>query len=317
IQDDRILLKSFLNRDIKIEAKAIPGYDFKQWEVYDTKSNTDLVVYKENWKYYDGNQVPGNNWTQASFNDNSWKTGNAPLGYGGLGHTTTISYGSNANNKYTTAYFRKKVTITNLSTKDDFEVTVLADDGAVVYVNGQEVGRLNMPPGTISHSTFSTTYNNGAYGTFTVPKNILKEGVNQLAVEVHQVDLKSSDLIMDLKMTCAGASQSNPGEVHTNPVYSGILSSNMTLRAIYEDSGSSMAIIDGKDSDAVLYPTSADEYIIIQDALGEPVRIIDLSGTTVLTTKCSSFKETISLDKLQKGMYIVNVGSKSFKVIKK
>lgn len=317
ITDDQILMKSFRGREVEIEAMSIPGYNFKCWEIYSEDNRINLVNYKENWRYYDGNQVPGSNWTSASFNDNQWKSGNAPLGYGNLGHTTSISYGSNSSNKYTTAYFRKKVVITNPTGKDNFEIRVYVDDGAVVYVNGQEVGRVNMPSGTISHSTFSTTYNNGIYGVFSIPRSILVEGVNQLAVEVHQCDLTSSDLIMDLEMTYINSNQSGQATVSTDPVYSGTLNNNTVLRAVYEDSGNSISVPDRDNSPFNVYPTSAEDHIIVENAMGETVRIIHISGIVLSETKSLSQKEKISLSTMQKGIYIVVIGNKAFRIVKK
>ena len=231
IQDAQINLKYFKNQAYTLEAKSVPGYTFKQWEIPAGSNSQMLIANGSIWKYWDGNAMPASNWFSPGYSDSGWKTGIASLGYGGLGHTTVIGYGSDANNKYPTAYFRKTVNITDLASKDNFEISTFVDDGAAVYVNGTEVGRVNMPAGTLTFNTYSTTYNNGVTGTFTVPKNLLTEGNNVIAVEVHQTGASSSDLFFNLQFTCTISEES---QVILSPVYASTLTGTFNIRAIYE-----------------------------------------------------------------------------------
>ena len=52
-----------------------------------------------------------------------------------------------------TAYFLKTFEVNDLSTVSGLTLDVVRDDGFVVYLNGVEVGRNNMPAGPISYST--------------------------------------------------------------------------------------------------------------------------------------------------------------------
>ena len=78
----------------------------------------------------------------------------------------------------------------NAAAFDRLQVQLLRDDGAVVYLNGTEVLRDNLPAGTITHTTLALTAVGGAdertYFAFTVSAAYLVEGTNVLAVEVHQ-----------------------------------------------------------------------------------------------------------------------------------
>ncbi len=143
------------------------------------------------------------------------------------------------------------------------------DDGAVVYVNGTEVGRVNMPAGTIAFNTVSTTYNNGVTGTFNVPKNLLTEGENIIAVEVHQTNATSSDLIFNLQMTCSTALNE---QTITSAVYSGTLNSSFTLQAVYEQT-----VFEDPDKDLKVY---INEVVatnnVIQDENGETDDYIEI-----------------------------------------
>ncbi|HLP04885.1 MAG TPA: lamin tail domain-containing protein, partial [Paludibacter sp.] len=159
-----------------------------------------------------------------------WKSGAAQFGYGSKGEKTVIGYGGNASNKYTAAYFRKTIRLSDLKGNSGFSLKLLVDDGAVVYINGQELGRYNLPSGAVTFNTLAVTATNGDQVTYAVPQSLLKEGENLVAVEVHQNAITSSDLIFDLQMTCQQASI----KTTTAPVFSGTLTGNISLKAIYE-----------------------------------------------------------------------------------
>ncbi len=232
IVDPYIQLKSFNNRTVNIQATPVPGYSFKHWELLKTSAGETIIPYGSEWRYSDIGDLNDLQWKYGSYDDTSWKSGKTQLGYGNKGEVTTMSYGPNGQNRYTAAYFRKNISLKNLGNKNNFSLSIYVDDGAVVYVNGTEIGRVNMPSGVITYATFSTTYNNGVYGTFDVPKNLLKEGDNLIAVEVHQCDLVSSDLIFNVELSCE--SPDGASDVITEPVYTATLTSNIKLKAVYE-----------------------------------------------------------------------------------
>ncbi len=78
------------------------------------------------------------------------------------------------------------------------------DDGAIVYLNGVEVIRSNMPEGDINYLTFSSTTISGddenTFNPFVINKSAFADGVNQIAVELHNRDGLSSDLIFDMSI---------------------------------------------------------------------------------------------------------------------
>jgi len=163
------------------------------------------------WKYlYDGSDQ-GTAWRDLSFNDSSWGSGPGQLGFGDNDETTDI--GPKVNYRYT-AYFRHAFTVTNVSGITDLSIDLLYDDGAVVYINGQEVRRIEMPTGTIDYSTPATgTTSDNKTTTFSVPVNILNEGDNIIAVEVHQRNYNSSDLSFDLALNATRPAGSSSGVV--------------------------------------------------------------------------------------------------------
>src|SRR5690606_35286549 len=83
------------------------------------------------WKYLDDGSDQGSQWRQASFNDASWASGPAELGYGDGNEATVVSYGPNSSNKFPTTYFRYELSLTALPAANEELVLLLKrDDGA-------------------------------------------------------------------------------------------------------------------------------------------------------------------------------------------
>ncbi len=147
------------------------------------------------WAFAEGNADA--DWNQPSFEDDgNWSFGNGPLGFGG-GEGTTVE-----NN--TATYFSKRFTVADLSAlKSNLELNLRVDGGAVVYLNGQEIVRYNMPLGAIDENTKATQMVDealkSAYLLFDLDKTQLVEGENLLAVEVHLAD-GQSEMNFDLSL---------------------------------------------------------------------------------------------------------------------
>src|SRR5437867_2791395 len=128
------------------------------------------------WKYLDNGSDQGTAWKETNFDDSGWKSGPARLGYGGDGEVTVVGFGPDGNNKFITTYFRKAFDVTNPKTFDSLTLNLLRDDGAVVYLNGTEIRRDNMPAGPINYQTPASAVIGGAdeqtYFPSTVPANL-------------------------------------------------------------------------------------------------------------------------------------------------
>ncbi len=168
-------------------------------------AQTAIIAEGDSWKYYDQGTDLGTSWRTSSFNDAAWSSGNAILGYGSINAgtvNTTVSYGPDANNKYPTTYFRKTFNYSTTGNETYYKITLLSDDGSVVYLNGAEIERLNMPAGAISYSTWAaSTGDENNYTTYTIAANLIQNGSNTLAVEVHQRSGSSSDIGFDFSLT--------------------------------------------------------------------------------------------------------------------
>jgi len=180
--------------DVEIEYDRVAGGS--GWEIISPARSV--------WKYLDNGSNQGTNWRQPAFNDSSWSTGQAELGYGDNDEPTRVNYGPNANNKYPTTYFRRSFYVTNATSFSSLQLGMIRDDGAVIYLNGIEVWRTNMPAGTIAYNTYATTSieepNERIWHTASIPLNTLVNGQNVLAVELHQATANNADISFELEL---------------------------------------------------------------------------------------------------------------------
>jgi hypothetical protein len=143
------------------------------------------------WRYLFDNTVNlDDSWKQPSFSDGSWKTGAAPLGWGSSGPIATNIDVPAGQTRALTSYHRTEFTVANPSSFSSFELSTRSDDGLVIYVNGTEVRRVNLPGGAITRTTYATAAPSTASAianpvTVDIPANLIRSGSNTIAVEVH------------------------------------------------------------------------------------------------------------------------------------
>ncbi len=149
-------------------------------------SNTD-------WKYWANNVNPGNDWATMNFNDDAWSVGFGKMGFGQTNINEILPSG------LARYCFRKKVMIDDIDAIENIYFHLMHDDGAVIYINGQEVFRTELMPLTnLTHSTVARQRINhdlaNQYITYTIDKSYFNTGLNQIAIAVHNVSLGDGDL---------------------------------------------------------------------------------------------------------------------------
>ncbi len=163
-----------------------------------------VVPIGSTWKFLDDGSNAGSSWRAPAFDDSGWEAGPAQLGYGDGDERTIVGFGPDLAHKYITTYFRHSFDVADASVLTSVFLRVLRDDGAVVYLNGSEIFRTNMPSGAITFTTLaSSNVGGGDESTFrqtSVSPGLLVEGANVLAVEVHQSNEASSDLSFDFEL---------------------------------------------------------------------------------------------------------------------
>lgn len=175
-------------------------------------ATTVLVKGGSTWKYSDIGTDLGTNWISASYDDSGWSSGPAKLGYGDLSVATTVSFGSTSTNKQPTTYFRHKFVAPSNVSFTNLVLRLAQAHGSVVWLNGQELWRTNLPAGPIAYTNFATKlvglYAPYSFNPVTVDAAKLQPGTNTLAIEVHQFSPFTAAMGFDLELI--GTGQINP-----------------------------------------------------------------------------------------------------------
>jgi hypothetical protein len=173
--------------------------------IYEPESETNLLVQTGAiWKYNDtGTDLHGTQWAEAVYVDAGWPVGRTRLGYGGDNATLPeLSWGPDSGNKHPCYYFRHAFTSDYMPVSATLKV--MMDDGVVVYLNGTEVARTNMPAGATAYGDWASSAVSGSeeqqWHTFTLDPSLFATGDNLLAAELHQSSPTSSDIGFNLEL---------------------------------------------------------------------------------------------------------------------
>jgi len=152
------------------------------------------------WRYWDSNTDPGVTWSDSAYNDSLWTVGVSQFGHGEADEQTAL------NSSTASYYFRKKVNVPDVTQLSYVYMHMVHDDGAIIYINGQEVARNEMMPlGTINHSTVARqssneTNENGFY-TYKIDSSYFVTGTNTIAVSVRNRSASDDDVSFDCYIT--------------------------------------------------------------------------------------------------------------------
>jgi hypothetical protein len=172
--------------------------------VLDAQLDRLVVPRGSRWRYLDSGVAPAASWTTAAFDDSAWAEGPARLGYGEDGEFTVVGFGSNPSLRHVTTWFRHSFQVPAASLVTNLVCRLARDDGAVVYLNGQELFRSGIRAGILTPTLLAQSEVRDeaelAFLEHPIPTTGLVEGRNVLAVEVHQASRSSSDLGFDLEL---------------------------------------------------------------------------------------------------------------------
>lgn len=213
-----------------------PGFAFKGWNISKREStNVQLIGTGNTWRYFDQGSLPGASWMVESFDDNAWPQGEAQLGYGDGDEKTVVSFGGNSSNKFITTYFRKSLSLADTAGFGNLQAKLLFDDGVIIYLNGVEVYRNNIPGGVVGYNTLALQAIpvENLFTSFVIPKGLLKPGQNVIAAEVHQSSPQSSDISFDFALSTVILG-SEVVQTSTLPEMSDTAYTNVVLEALFE-----------------------------------------------------------------------------------
>ena len=176
-----------------------------------TEINKDTV-----WSYLDDGADPAGDasaegykrtsWTDADYDDSAWKTSKGPLGAkrGAIGSVDGYTpdyllnqYKEDGTTNIEAFFFRTEIMVGDADAVKQILGTVIYDDSATVYLNGTKVAGFddgeitaNLQYGGHNSSTTEGEINITDAETLAV----LRDGINVVAVEVHQGRASSSDI---------------------------------------------------------------------------------------------------------------------------
>ena len=160
-----------------------------------------IVQNGDDCKYYIPSSDIGTDWIANNFDDSGWITAPSGIGYGDDDDNTIIADGTNS------VYIRYAFTIESVSQIASLLLDVDYDDGFIAYLNGAEVARANiMDPVTwnmqLNGIHEAAMYSGGNPERFFISTYLINEllldGENILALEVHNESANSSDLSSNL-----------------------------------------------------------------------------------------------------------------------
>lgn len=167
-------------------------------------SVTDTV-----WRYDNSGTDQGSAWRAPGFADGGWNSGKGLFGF----ETTPAIYPYPFNTTipapdqaqgHNTVYFRTHFQWTNPFTSFELIATNYLDDGAVFYLNGNEAGRLHITANPVLYASPAQSQpNEGQPETLQFAADKLVPGDNVIAVELHQVNTQSSDVVFGMSLTAS------------------------------------------------------------------------------------------------------------------
>lgn len=172
-------------------------------------ANSDVIIGVDGeWRYLKGREEASSPdptlWRTPGFNDDTWATGRAPFYYeNGSGFTGNTQL-SDMFGGYSSVYLRHSFDVSTPTAFQDLTLNVQSDDGCIVWLNGIEIARINMPAGEPAYNQSSLPAA-GEPNTLEVimdnPSDYLVQGINVLAIHAFNSSIaNSSDFLINAQL---------------------------------------------------------------------------------------------------------------------
>jgi hypothetical protein len=173
-----------------------PGPDGKEPAAEPPEDFIAVIPKNAQWEYLAGAHPTGEGWMHTAFDGAGWKVGQAPFGYGILAHQTVLD---DMRGHYSTVYIRHEFEIEHADHVAEIGLMISYDDAFIAYLNGKEVVRKGVGKGAGKDAKEIKDHEAGKYFYFPLKdfEKHLKDGMNVLAIEGHNVRLESSDFTLD------------------------------------------------------------------------------------------------------------------------
>ena len=170
------------------------------------------------WFFLDTGIDQGAAWRAPEFSHIDWDFGFTEFGFGDGDEFTGLNRTPNGS-PLVTAYFRTRFSVDDPTIYSNITVRLLRDDGGIVYINGVEVFRSNMPTGAVSYAT-PAIRNIGGVEESTMAQRVVPAGVlgtiNTVAVEIHQAAGDTEDMSFALQLIGHRVDENQPPSARTS-----------------------------------------------------------------------------------------------------
>ncbi len=279
--------------DVKVNGLSTLSVDTPSKPSVNSQSDQQILITSDQvWRYFKGQVEPPADWNEIGFDDSAWLLGYAGIGYGPGYSSINKTTLTDMYNRYLAVYLRSSFEISNPNDISHIWLNIDYDDGFVAYLNGVEVARRNMGA---AHAPAAFTQAALGYQDAGSPQMLdltdhlttLVAGENVLAVQVHNVNITSSDL----SITPILAVESEPNDLADVLILydlNGSQSMDINFRfmtgyyglkyAAYDVASHSLSAVDLLDASANPYPLIAiceealswldtDEQALLQNAI--------------------------------------------------
>ncbi|MCK5691452.1 MAG: CotH kinase family protein [Bacteroidales bacterium] len=201
-----------------------------------------MVKADHSWNYYIGDSEAPAGWYGIGFDDSSWNTAKGSFGFGDGDDTTILSI------RYS-LYIRHAFTISDKSIIDSLLLDIDYDDAYVAYLNGAVVSRsfnvaIDFPPYnyTPTIDQEAVMFMGGKPSRVTIPKSLLLDGENVIAIQGINVNPTSSDFslapFLQVKLDAAGTTFEEVPDWFVDP--DAPFESNLPIIVITTENGQSI-----------------------------------------------------------------------------
>ena len=265
------------------------GFSSLQAQTYHWES---VVLPNDTFLYTAPTVEPVSYWMQSGYTPSGWSTGSSGFGYGDGDDTTEIP------SPQISVFMRRDFEIINISDINRLVLDMDYDDGFVAYINGVEVARhlVSGSPVPFDQATDglheARLYRGLAPERFFLDTDMLVNGTNTLAVQVHNESLTSSDMtaipVLSLEVTGETIAYNNTPSWFTDPDPAPFSFNSSNLPILFLETAGGQGIPDEPKIDATMEilerPDGTRNYVSDRTTLAYQ----DFSGPIKIETRGSS-----------------------------
>jgi len=177
----------------------------------DSPEGLEPVIDKgADWRYLAGGR-PGTEWMKPEFDDGKWDVSAAGFGYSDDDDKTVLK---DMKGRYSVVYIRKSFQVSDVKDIREIGLMINYDDAFIAYLNGKEVVRAGVGRGSGATASRIDSHEAKGYGYFRIiHTDLLRKGVNVLAIEGHNDGVGSSDFTLDPYLVAVPGSSPPPKKV--------------------------------------------------------------------------------------------------------